>query len=131
MNVLVDIIHEADVAENSYAFLVDQEMHVIVHPNEAYAFSDEPIGILDVENAPYIDVVANMRSGSDETVYVEDYDGVTRGIVVSRMENSGWHVGIATSKAEMMKGLGGLVKSFLIAAGVAALIGGYSCLCAG
>ncbi|MBP5417331.1 MAG: response regulator [Clostridiales bacterium] len=124
VNVLVDIINEADVADNSYAFLVDQEMHVIVHPNEAYSFSDEPIGILDVEKAPYTEVVANMRSGSDETVYVEDYDGVTRGIVVSEMENSGWHVGIATSKTEMMKGLGGLVKSFLIAASVAALIGG-------
>lgn len=124
VNVLVDMINEADVAEDSYAFLVDQEMHVIVHPNEAYTFTDEPIGILEAQDAPYSEVVANMRSGSDETVYVEDYDGVTRGIVVSQMENSGWHVGIATSKKEMMKGLDGLVTSFLIAAGIAALIGG-------
>lgn len=124
VDVLVDIINEADVAENSYAFLVDQNMSVIVHPNEAYSFTEDPIGMMQVPGSPYAEVVANIRADSDETVYVEDYDGVTRGIVVSRMENSGWHVGIATSKTEMKKGLGGLVRSYLIAAGIAALIGG-------
>jgi Signal transduction histidine kinase len=124
VDVLVNIIADADVADDSYAFLVDQNMSVIVHPNEAYNFTGDPIGIMQVPDAPYADVVANMRTDSDETVYVEDYDGVTRGIVVSKMKNSGWHVGIATSKAEMKKGLGGLVRSYLIAAGVAALIGG-------
>ncbi|MBR5417782.1 MAG: response regulator [Clostridiales bacterium] len=124
VDVLVNIINEADVAEDSYAFLVDQNMGVIVHPNEAYTFVDDPVGILEVSGSPYGDVVNNMRKDSHETVYVEDYDGVTRGIVVSKMQNSGWYVGIATSKSEMQKGLNGLVTSFLIAAVVAALIGG-------
>ena len=124
VDVLVDIVNEADVAEDSYAFLVDHNMHVVVHPNEKYSFTDDPIGILEISGAPYAEVVSNMRANSHETVYVTDYDGVTRGIVVSKMQNSGWYVGIATSKAEMMKGLDGLVTSFLIAAGIAALIGG-------
>ena len=89
VDVLVDIINEADVAEDSYAFLVDQNMGVIVHPNEAYKFIDDPVGILEVSGSPYGEVVDNMRKDSDRTVYVEDYDGVTRGIVVSRMQNSG------------------------------------------
>ena len=124
VDVLVDIINEADVAPDSYAFLVDQNMGVIVHPNEAYAFVDQPIGILKVAGSPYGEVVANMRANSNGTVYVQDYDGVERGIVVSKMENSNWHVGIATSKAEMMKGLDGLVNTFLIAAIVSAIVGG-------
>ena len=124
VDVLVDIINEADVAPDSYAFLVDQNMGVIVHPNEAYTFVDQPIGILKVSGSPYGEVVANMRANSNGTVYVQDYDGVERGIVVSKMENSNWHVGIATSKAEMMKGLDGLVNTFLIAAIVSAIIGG-------
>ena len=124
VDVLVDIINEADVAPDSYAFLVDQNMGVIVHPNEAYTFVDQPIGILKVAGSPYGEVVANMRANSNGTVYVQDYDGVERGIVVSKMENSNWHVGIATSKAEMMKGLDGLVNTFLIAAIVSAVIGG-------
>ena len=124
VDVLVDIISEAEVAPDSYAFLVDQNMGMVVHPNSAYAFTDKPIGILQLPGSPYVDVVSNIRTNSDAIVYVEDYDGVTRGIVVSRMENSGWGVGIATSKAEMMKGLDGLVSTFLIAAIVSALIGG-------
>ena len=124
VDVLVDIINEAEVAEDSYAFLVDQNMGMVVHPNSAYAFSDHPIGLLQLPGSPYGDVVANIRKDSDGTVYLKDYDGVTRGIVVSKMENSGWYVGIATSKAEMMKGMDGLVTTFLIAAIVSALIGG-------
>ena len=95
VDVLVDIINEADVAENSYAFLVDQNMSVIVHPNEAYSFTEDPIGMMQVPGSPYADVVANIRADSDDTVYVEDYDGVTRGIVVSRMENSGWIMAVS------------------------------------
>ena len=124
VDILVDIIHEANVADNSYAFLVDQNMGMIVHPNPEYSFDDVPTGILKFPDSPYVDVVANIRSNSMDMVYVEDYDGVTRGIVVSEMENTGWHVGIATSKAEMMKGLSGLVRGFLIAAVVAVFIGG-------
>ncbi|MBO4473711.1 MAG: response regulator [Clostridiales bacterium] len=124
VDVLVDIINEAEVAEDSYAFLVDQNMGMVVHPNSAYSFSDKPIGLLQLPGSPYGEVVANIRKNSDGTVYLKDYDGVTRGIVVSKMENSGWYVGIATSKAEMMKGMDGLVTTFLIAAIVSALIGG-------
>ncbi len=124
VTVLVDIINEADVAADSYAFLVDQNMGVIVHPNEQYKFVDKPVGLMQVAGSPYVDVVANMVSGSNETVYVTDYDGVSRGIVVSEMKSSGWHVGIATSEIAMKEGLGGLVKSFLIAATIAAVIGG-------
>ena len=42
VDVLADIIREADVAQDSYAFLVDQNQGMIVHPNPAYAFDDVP-----------------------------------------------------------------------------------------
>ena len=115
VDVLVKIISEADVAEDSYAFLVDQNLGMIVHPNEAYDFDDVPHSIMDVPGAPYDDVISKIRSGSSDTVYVEDYDGVTRGIVVSKMENTGWYVGIATSKSVLMQGLNSLGRGFLIA----------------
>ena len=73
--------------------------------------------------APYADVVSKIRSGSRETVYLTDYDGVARGIVVSRMANTGWYVGIATSTAEMTRAFGPLIRGFLIAAAIAVVIG--------
>ena len=123
VDVLADIIREADVTENSYAFLVDQNLGMIVHPNEAYTFDDVPRGVMDVPDAPYAEVISKIRSDSSETVYLKDYDGVTRGIVVSGMANTRWHVGIATSKAELMRGMDALVRGYLIAAAIAVVIG--------
>ena len=120
---LVDIVRGADVAPNSYAFLVDRNLGMIVHPDEAYAFEDIPHNVLDIRNAPYEDVVSKVRSGSNETVYLKDYDGVTRGFVVARMENTGWYVGIATDREELTRDYGSLIRGYLIAGAVAALIG--------
>ena len=123
VDVLVDIISGAEVAPDSYAFLVDQNLGMIVHPNEAYRFEDTPIGVMDLPDAPYAEVVSKIRSDADGTVFLTDYDGVNRGVVVSRMENTGWYVGIATSRTELMQGIGSLLQGFLIAAAVAVLIG--------
>ena len=121
VDVLVSIISEANIAEDSYAFLVDQNLGMIVHPNNAYAFDDKPQGMMDVPGAPYEDVVPVIRSDSDETVYLEDYDGVTRGIAVAKMDNTKWYVGIATSRTVLMQGINSLAQGFLIA-GIAAAV---------
>ena len=128
VDVLVKIISEADVARNGYAFLVDQHFGMVVHPNEAYAFDDAPLGVMDVPDSPYGEVLAKLRSDSHETVYLKDYDGVERGVVVSRMTNTGWYVGIATSKAELMQGMTALARSFLITAVAAIAVGGVIAL---
>ena len=124
VDILVDIISKAEVEPDSYAFLIDQNMGMIVHPNEAYSFDDKPLGVLDISDAQYDEVISVIKSNSKKTVYLKDYDGVTRGIVISRMENTGWYVGIATSKDEIMSGAGGLIRGFVIAAIVAVVIGG-------
>ncbi|MBQ7563817.1 MAG: cache domain-containing protein [Lachnospiraceae bacterium] len=79
VDVLVDIISGAEVAPDSYAFLVDQNLGMIVHPNEAYRFEDTPIGVMDLPDAPYAEVVSKIRSDADGTVFLTDYDGVNRG----------------------------------------------------
>ena len=122
VDVLADIIRDADVEADSYAFLVDQNLDMIVHPNAAYAFDDLPRGVMEVEGAPYEDVISKIRSDSSEMVYLTDYDGVGRGVVVAGMENTGWYVGIATSKAELMKGMDSLIRGYLIAAAAAVVI---------
>ncbi len=124
VDVLVDIIRNADVAADSYAFLVDQNLGMIAHPNEAYFFDGVPHGVMEIPGAPYAEVVSKIRSDSRDMVYLEDYDGVMRGVVVSRMENTGWYVGIATSRSVLMRGLGRLMRGFLIAAAAAVAAGG-------
>ena len=123
VDTLVEIISEAELPPDSYAFLVDQNMGMVVHPNEVYAFSDTPKAVMGVPNSPYEKVMENIRKGSGETVYIKDYDGVVRGFVISPMANTGWYVGIATSKDELMRGVGGLIKGFLAAAVIAVVFG--------
>lgn len=123
VDTLIDIVNGANTPAGGYAFLIDQNMGMIVHPFEAYAYDDAPIGVMDILNPVYGDVVANIRANSKETVYVKDYDGVTRGIAVARMVNTGWYVGIATDRDELMRSIGGLMRGFMIAAVVAVVIG--------
>lgn len=123
VDVLVDIIRGAEIAPDSYAFLVDQNLGMVVHPNEAYAYDDVPRHVMDVPDSPYADVISKVRSGSKEMVYLKDYDGVTRGVAVSRMSNTGWYVGIATSKNELTRDGSSLLRNFLTAAAVSAAAG--------
>ena len=123
VDVLEDIIRGADIAPDSYAFLVDRNLGMIVHPDENYTFEDTPHSVLEIADAPYGEVVSRIRSGSDGMVYLKDYDGVERGFTVSRMSNTGWYVGIAISESELSRDFGVLVRGFLIAGLVAILIG--------
>ena len=123
VNTLIDIVRGADVATNGYAFLVDQNLGMIVHPYEAYAYDDTPVNIMSIPDSPYAEVVDNIISDSRETVFIKDFDGVTRGIVIARMNNTGWHVGIATDRNVLLRNVSGLFRSFLIAAFTAIIIG--------
>lgn len=123
VDTLIDIVSNADVATGGYAFLIDQNMGMIVHPSEQYIYDGTPVGVMDVPNPIYGKVVENILDGSKETVYLKDYDGVTRGIVIAKMENTGWYVGIATDRDELMRSIGGLMRGFMIAMIVALVIG--------
>lgn len=123
VDILIDIVSGADVETDGYAFLIDQNLGMVVHPYEAYTYDDIPIGIMNIPNPIYGDIIKSIRSGSRDTVYVKDYDGVTRGIVIAKMPSIGWYVGIATDRDELMRSLGGLMSGFMIAAVVAVVIG--------
>ena len=122
VDVLVDMIEDANVSEDSYAFLIDQNMRMVVHPNDAYDYEDYPLTVMGVEGSPYGPLIEAINTGSDEMVYVKDYDGVKRGIVYSRMTNTGWYVCIATSKDEVEKGVVNLVLGFIIATVISIVI---------
>lgn len=122
VDVLVDMIENADVSNDSYAFLIDQNMRMVVHPNNAYDYEDVPLTVMGVEGSPYGPLIEAIHTGSDDMVYVKDYDGLRRGIVYSRMTNTGWYVCIATSKDEVEKGVVSLVLGFIIATVISVII---------
>lgn len=123
VDVLVDMINDAKVDQNSYAFLIDQNMRMLVHPNKAYEYKDNPINVMDVPNAPYAALIDTIYSNRDKMVFIDDYDGVKRGVVYSRMPNTGWYVCIATGRDVLENGVSSLVRGFVVATAVSILIG--------
>ena len=124
IDVLVDVIGQADFGENSYAFIIDESLRMIVHPNEEYFYEDAPLKVMDVPDSPYADLLNSILLGTDDMVFVKDYDGVKRGIVSAQMTNTGWYVCIATDEKEMNESVASLLRGFVIAALVATAIGG-------
>ena len=122
VDVLVDLIRKADVANNSYAFLIDQSMRMIVHPNKAYDYTEIPLKVMDVPGAPYGSLMTAIQKDDDTMVFVKDYDGVTRGISFAEMPNTGWYVCIATDKDELAAGADSLMSGFVIATTISILI---------
>lgn len=123
VDVIVDMVNNANVEEDSYAFLVDQNMRMLVHPNKAYDYDDMPINVMDIPGAPYGELIDSIRTNSDEMIFVKDYDGVTRGITYSQMINTGWYICIATSKKVLSSGVDSMMNGFVIATVVAIVIG--------
>ena len=124
VDVLIDKINNANVEEGNYAFLIDQNMRMISHPNTAYAYTDYPLYVTDVPDTPYKPLLdAISADESDEMIFVKDYDGVTRGITFSKMTNTGWIVCLATSKKVLEKDVVNLMLGFVIATLVSLAIG--------
>jgi len=123
VDTLVNIINEAEVSEDSYAFLVDQNMGMVVHPDPAFTFEDEPFKIQDIAGDEYSGVISNIQNRSKRMIYIKDYDSTKRGIVVSEVPNTGWFVGIATSKAVISKASNKLVVGFIIAVAISLIVG--------
>ena len=123
VDVLVDMINDADVGKDSYAFLIDQHNRMIVHPSDSYAYVDVPKGVMDVENAPYESLMEHISTDTDEMIFIKDYDGTRRGISFARMTNTGWCVCIATSEKIIENEVRKLVVGFVIATLVSVVIG--------
>ena len=128
VDVLVDMINNANVDSNSYAFLIDQNMRMIVHPNKEYDYEDKPLLVTEVPNAPYEPLIEAINANSDEMVFVTDYDNITRGIVAAKMYNTGWYVCIATSMDGLTTGVTSMMNGFVIATIVSILIGALAAI---
>ena len=122
VDVLVDMIKNADVGMDSYVCLIDQNMNMIIHPNSVYDYEASPTGVMDVPGAPYGALVDAIKANDHDMIFVDDYDGITRGISYAAMINTGWYVCIATSRDVLDKSVSSLISGFVIATVLSILI---------
>lgn len=101
---LFAITNDPSLPENSYLFLVDDDLCLVTHPNEAYGYVDEaPQRITDLQNEGFPALV-NLLQGikekgqSEGSISFKDYDGISRSFFASRIEDCGWYVVAAISE---------------------------------
>ena len=123
VDTLVDVISNAKVEDNSYAFLVDSKGGMVIHPNEAYKFQDEPFGVMDVANAPYGALMNKIAAGDMTPVEIRDYDGAVRLFNYAVIPSMNWYVGVATDKNVIRQTVRGMLPGFAIGAVIAIAIG--------
>ena len=114
---IVEIVNKCKVTGNSYAMLIDQNGGLMVHPNEAYGYvNDEPVALTALEGNPYEELWGVVQKGeSDETIWVKDFDGITRGLFVAKAANCDWNVVIALEKAVLNQDAQPMLRGFAIA----------------
>lgn len=116
IDTIVRMVDQCIVPENSYAMLLDQNMGLVVHPNEAYGYvNDEPLSVLRLPGNPYGALGDVFMEASSEDIYVQDYDNVKRTIFTSYIPACDWVLAIAVDSAVLNANIVTMVKGFVAA----------------
>lgn len=122
---VVGIVDQCEITGDSYAMLIDQNLGLMVHPNEAYGFVDDaPAAISDLAGNPYGELAGHLAGGESAAgIVVKDYDGVTRQIFVGTVQECGWTVAISLEESVLYQGVYSMLAGFGVAAAASLLIG--------
>ena len=120
---LMNLTSEAKSGEGSYGFLLDAGKNFVVHenpefkPNEAGSFN---LGtVLDGRFA----AVYDKLDGNNNTVTtVQDYDGISKYYVTSKIKTTDWTFGFAVPESQVMQPLRSLQSQFTLYIGLSIII---------
>ena len=116
IDTVVRMVDRCTVPDNSYAMLLDQNMGLVVHPNDAYGYvDDEPVALRDLAGNPYGALADALAAGNGESIYVEDYDGAERALFTASVPTCDWVLGIAVDKTVLNANVVTLVVGFAVA----------------
>ena len=115
--VISDIIAKAKPIKNSYAFLLDIENDILIHPNKDFNPENESDfkNIKDVLGGR-LERAINSKNG---ILTAKDYDGVEKYFITSDIESSGWKMCLAVPKNEITAPLKKITNLALIIALIA------------
>lgn len=122
---VVGIVDRCEITGDSYAMLIDQNLGLMVHPNEKYGFVDDaPVMLSDLEGNPYGELAGRLAGGENAAgIELTDYDGVTRQIFVGSVPECGWTVAISLEENVLYQGIASMLAGFGVAAAASLLIG--------
>lgn len=116
IDTIVDMVNKCKVPDNSYAMLLDQNMGLVVHPNEAYGYvNDEPVAIDTLPGNPYGEIISSLESGNLVGACEKDYDQVGRMIFTAKVPSCSWVLAIAVDQKVLNADIMTMVQGFVVA----------------
>lgn len=123
IDTIVEMVGQCTVPDNSYAMLFDQNMGLVVHPNEAFGYvDDEPVYVLELPGNPYEAVYESLAMGSKDSIEVADYDGVERSVFTAEVPSCKWVLAVAVDKTILDAKVLTLIKGFAVAVVISFII---------
>ncbi len=99
VDTLFDIVNNADISEDSYIFLVDNNYAFATHPNDKFGYiNDRPRNLNYVKNKGYKELHDILLAGKKSKYEFTDYDGVDRIFFTCPVEINNWSIVAAVSK---------------------------------
>lgn len=103
--------------------LLDQNMGLVVHPNEDYGYvDDEPVSIRNLPENPYVALENALLMASTQNILIEDYDEVERSIFTAKILSCDWVLAIAVDKTVLNANVVTMVEGYMIAMVISFLI---------
>jgi diguanylate cyclase (GGDEF)-like protein len=113
---LVELFTDDSTLENSYVFIVDSDMGVIIHPDkDSFYYDDTPRRLDSAGLSDYPKIVEAIKENK-QGVIISDYDGVKRTIYFQGIDESGWYVINAIDNSLITAGTVNLRNKFLVMA---------------
>jgi methyl-accepting chemotaxis protein len=95
---LVDLVSKVKIAEDSYAFLIDNNGNIVTHINDEYKpTQDKTVNVKDISNGEFLKISESNELDINDRAIV-DYDGVLRYFFSGDVPESNWVVGIALAE---------------------------------
>lgn len=113
---LVDIIASTEIAEGSYAFLIDHENNIVTHLNDEFKPSeDASFNINDILDGQLNRIIGEKELNLMDKK-VKDYDGMDRFFFFGDILESNWKVGAGISVDYAIGVIDEVVKDTMLAA---------------
>jgi methyl-accepting chemotaxis protein len=120
---LTKLTTEAKSGEGSYGFLLDGSKNFIVHENNLFQPKDSGSSNLGTVLDGRFSAISDKLGVSNNTfTIVQDYDGINKYYVTSKIDTTGWTFGFAVPESQVMQPLKSLQSQFIIYIGLSIII---------
>lgn len=121
VDTVTKIIKSANPISNSYAYLLDADNSVIVHPNKVFQPTNKGLkSFSEIFNGNYKSILENSKAGKG--TILTDYDGNKKYFIEATIPATNWKVGFAVPMSEFKKPLTNLIYVYGVISVIAILI---------